>query len=35
MNKTKARRNFAWLQEDNPTPTTELAYSNPFELLMR
>lgn len=34
MNKQKRLEIFQRLREDNPTPTTELAYSNPFELLI-
>lgn len=34
MNKHKRLEIFQRLREDNPTPTTELAYSNPFELLI-
>ena len=34
MNKQKREEIFRRLREDNPTPTTELAYSNPFELLI-
>ena len=34
MNKQKRLEIFQRLREDNPTPTTELNYSNPFELLI-
>lgn len=34
MNKQKREEIFRRLREDNPNPTTELAYSNPFELLI-
>ncbi|WP_339847024.1 endonuclease III [uncultured Halopseudomonas sp.] len=34
MNKQKRLEIFQRLREDNPTPTTELAYSTPFELLI-
>ncbi|MFT6916765.1 MAG: endonuclease-3 [Motiliproteus sp.] len=34
MNKDKRYQIFARLRDDNPHPTTELNYSNPFELLV-
>ncbi|MBL4833494.1 MAG: endonuclease III [Pseudomonas sp.] len=34
MNKQKRLEIFQRLREDNPTPTTELNYGNPFELLI-
>ncbi|MDV7211026.1 endonuclease III [Azotobacter beijerinckii] len=34
MNAAKRREIFRRFHEDNPTPTTELAYSTPFELLI-
>ena len=34
MNKHKREEIFRRLREDNPTPTTELNYSSPFELLI-
>ncbi|AJE20976.1 endonuclease III [Azotobacter chroococcum] len=34
MNAAKRREIFRRLQEDNPTPTTELVYNTPFELLI-
>jgi len=34
MNKQKRHEIFARLRDDNPNPTTELEYSNPFELLI-
>ncbi|PKM04754.1 MAG: endonuclease III [Gammaproteobacteria bacterium HGW-Gammaproteobacteria-6] len=34
MNKLKREEIFRRLREDNPTPTTELNYSSPFELLI-
>lgn len=34
MNKGKREQIFARLQAANPTPTTELAYTSPFELLI-
>lgn len=34
MNKAKRYEIFRRLREDNPQPTTELAYSSPFELLI-
>ena len=34
MNAAKRREIFRRLQEDNPEPKTELAYSSPFELLI-
>lgn len=34
MNKEKRREIFTRLREANPTPTTELNYSSPFELLI-
>lgn len=34
MNKTKCRAIFTAFQKDNPEPTTELAFNNPFELLI-
>ncbi|MCL5040878.1 MAG: endonuclease III [Gammaproteobacteria bacterium] len=34
MNKDKRYEIFRRLREDNPAPTTELAYSSPFELLI-
>ena len=34
MNSEKRREIFRRLHEDNPEPKTELAYSNPFELLI-
>lgn len=34
MNKQKRLEIFQRLRDDNPTPTTELNYSNPFELLI-
>ncbi|ACO78132.1 endonuclease III/Nth [Azotobacter vinelandii CA] len=34
MNADKRREIFRRFQEDNPTPTTELLYSSPFELLI-
>jgi len=34
MNAEKRREIFRRLAEDNPNPTTELAYSSPFELLI-
>jgi endonuclease-3 len=34
MNKAKRHEIFARLQRENPQPTTELVYSNPFELLI-
>ncbi len=34
MNKEKRIKIFTRLQEDNPHPTTELNFSNPFELLI-
>lgn len=34
MNKDKRGQIFARLQAENPTPTTELNYSSPFELLI-
>jgi len=34
MNKDKRHQIFARLRDDNPHPTTELHYSNPFELLI-
>lgn len=34
MNLEKRREIFRRLREDNPNPTTELAYSTPFELLI-
>lgn len=34
MNKQKRHEIFARLRDDNPDPTTELEYSNPFELLI-
>jgi endonuclease-3 len=34
MNKAKRYEIFARLQKENPEPTTELAYSSPFELLI-
>lgn len=34
MNKEKRTRIFSALQEQNPEPTTELVYENPFELLI-
>lgn len=34
MNKQKRLEIFQRLREDNPTPTTELNYSSPFELLI-
>lgn len=34
MNKQKRLEIFQRLREDNPTPTTELSYSSPFELLI-
>ena len=34
MNPTKRREIFARLRENNPTPTTELEYASPFELLI-
>lgn len=34
MNKQKRLEIFRRLREDNPTPTTELNYSSPFELLI-
>ncbi len=34
MNKDKRAQIFARLQEHNPSPTTELAYATPFELLI-
>ncbi|MEE4465892.1 endonuclease III, partial [Azotobacter chroococcum] len=33
MNAATRREIFRRLQEDNPTPTTELVYNTPFELL--
>ncbi len=35
MNAAKRLEIFHRLREDNPEPRTELAYSTPFELLMR
>ena len=34
MNRDKRILIFERLREQNPTPTTELAYSSPFELLI-
>jgi endonuclease-3 len=34
MNSAKCRAIFETLREVNPTPTTELEYSSPFELLI-
>lgn len=34
MNKQKRHEIFTRLRDDNPNPTTELEYSNPFELLI-
>ena len=34
MNKAKRHEIFTRLQRENPTPTTELVYSSPFELLI-
>lgn len=34
MNVAKRREIFRRFQEDNPTPTTELVYNSPFELLV-
>ena len=34
MNKDKRTEIFRRLQEENPTPTTELEYGNPFQLLI-
>lgn len=34
MNKQKRHEIFARLRDDNPNPTTELEYSDPFELLI-
>ncbi len=34
MNKTKRHEIFSRLRDANPNPTTELKYSNPFELLI-
>lgn len=34
MNKQKRQQIFARLRDDNPHPTTELNFSNPFELLV-
>lgn len=34
MNKEKRTRIFSILREQNPSPTTELIYQNPFELLI-
>lgn len=34
MNKDKRHQIFSRFREENPTPTTELEYSNPFELLI-
>lgn len=34
MNKDKRKRIFSRLREQNPNPTTELVYRNPFELLI-
>ena len=34
MNKIKRTRIFSILREKNPSPTTELVYQNPFELLI-
>ncbi len=34
MNASKRREIFRRLQEDNPSPTTELIYDSPFELLI-
>ena len=34
MNKVKRQEIFERLRADNPHPTTELNYSNPFELLI-
>jgi len=34
MNKEKRQEIFKRLRADNPHPTTELNYSNPFELLI-
>ncbi|MFW1676838.1 endonuclease III [Pontibacter sp. JAM-7] len=34
MNKVKRHEIFSRLRDDNPNPTTELAYSSPFELLI-
>jgi len=34
MNKTKRTEIFTRLRNENPTPTTELKYDSPFELLI-
>jgi len=34
LNKTKRIRIFSILREQNPSPTTELVYQTPFELLI-